>query len=263
MFFSFDPYNILASLIISVLIQAVFFTFAYINTTDKVTDFSYSLSFVILALVFTLAGRAFQPLQLIVAALVVIWGIRLGSYLFIRILRIGKDDRFDDKRGNFKRFLGFWILQALTVWLVMMPAVAALSLPGGLSFSPLTTLGLILWIIGFFMETVSDHQKFVFKSDKANRNRWIETGLWKISRHPNYFGESLLWWSLFLIVLPSFRGALYLTVIGPVFLTLLLLFVSGIPLLEKSADRKYGDDPAYRSYKKRTNIFVPWIPRKD
>jgi steroid 5-alpha reductase family enzyme len=123
-------------------------------------------------------------------------------------------------------------------------------------------IGALLWAVGFAVEAASDAQKSAFKNDPAKAGRWIESGLWKYSRHPNYFGEALLWWGLFLVALPSLAGLLALAAIGPIAITLLLLFVSGVPLLEKSADAKYGGDPAYRDYKRRTSLFVPMPPRR-
>ena len=128
MIFDFDQYNILTSLIFSTVIQAVFFSFAAGFKTDKVTDFSYSLSFIAMTVVLQVFNRAFSIGQVVAAAFIVVWSLRLGSYLFIRILKIGKDDRFDERRGNFLKFLRFWILQALIVWLVMLPAECLLVL---------------------------------------------------------------------------------------------------------------------------------------
>lgn len=261
MFFSFDSYNLLSSLLISIIIQAAFFVFAAAFKTDKVTDFTYSLTFILISLLLLFTNRAYSTLQIIITVFIVIWGFRLGAYLFRRILKIGKDDRFDDKRGDFLKFLGFWVLQAFTVWAVLLPASAFLSLNNPPGFSIISILGIILWITGFSIEAVSDAQKYSFKNDPSNRGKWIDTGLWRLSRHPNYFGESLLWWGIFLVVLPGLSGWLYLTAFGPVFITLMLLFVSGVPLLEKSADEKYGAREDYIAYKKRTSIFIPLPPK--
>jgi steroid 5-alpha reductase family enzyme len=262
MLWAFDAYNILLSLGLSVIIQLVFFAFAAGFKTDKVTDFSYSLSFAVLTVVIFLGRRACAGPQILVAVLVLTWAVRLGSYLLTRILKIGRDFRFDDRRENFWRFLTFWALQAVTVWLVMLPAVVLFSIDGPLVFNAVSVIGTLAWLCGFTIEWVSDAQKFRFKSDPANRGKWIETGLWKYSRHPNYFGESLLWWGIFLIVLPNLNGLLYLTVCGPIFITLLLLFVSGIPLLEQSADKKFAGNPRYLEYKRKTSLFIPWRPER-
>ena len=261
MFFSFDIYNIVSSLIISVIIQAVFFIFASSFKTDKVTDFSYSLSFIVMSIVYLTINKAYDPVRIIISAMIVVWGFRLGGYLFYRIIKIGKDARFDDKRGNFVKFLGFWILQAITVWLVTLPAVTAFSLSNEIPVTLPVIIGIVLWLAGFIIEITADAQKFSFKNNPSNRDKWIDSGIWRYSRHPNYFGEALLWWGIFIIILPSLSGLLYLTAIGPVFITVLLLFVSGIPLLEKSADEKHGTKPEYLEYKRRTSIFF-LLPRK-
>jgi steroid 5-alpha reductase family enzyme len=125
-----------------------------------------------------------------------------------------------------------------------------------------TLIGIVLFSIGLLIESISDVQKFRYKSKPENTAHWVDSGLWKYSRHPNYFGEMLVWWGLFIVVIPSLRGLDWLTVIGPLFITLLLLFVSGIPLLEKSADRKYGDNAEYRSYRESTSILFPLPPRR-
>lgn len=263
MIFAFDQYNILGTLLVSFMIQALFFAFAFSFKTDKVTDFSYSLSFAFLTVFLMLANKAFAPAQMLAAAFVILWAFRLGSYLLIRILRIGKDARFDDKREHFIRFLAFWILQAIAVWAILLPVTVLLSLPSVDGLSALSLVGAFLWAAGFVIEIISDAQKFAFKKNPTKAKGWIQTGLWKYSRHPNYFGEILLWWGVFIFTLPYLDGALYFTVAGPVFITLLLLFVSGIPLLEKSADKKHGDTPEYLAYKRNTSIFFPLPPHKD
>lgn len=263
MLFAFDHYNILTTLIASFAVQGIFFVFAASLKTDKVTDLSYSLSFALLSIALVLANRAFTPWSLLAAALVVIWSARLGAYLLSRILKIGKDARFDDKRGDFLKFLSFWVLQAIVVWLVMLPVSVFLSLPANGGMGAISIAGALLWALGFAIEAVSDAQKYAFRNNPAKAGLWIETGLWKFSRHPNYFGEVLLWWGLFVLVLPALPTPFLFTVIGPIGITLLLLFVSGIPLLEKSADARYGDKPEYQAYKRRTSLLVLLPQRRD
>jgi len=263
MLFDFDTYNILSALIVSFAIQAFFFVFAAAFKTDKVTDLSYSLSFAILAVLLVLANRTFAPIQLLAAACVVVWAARLGGYLLARILKIGKDARFDDKRGDFVKFLAFWVLQALAVWAIMLPVTVLLSLPSAAPLGAVSLAGAVIWLVGFAIEAAADAQKYAFRNDPANAGRWIQSGLWKFSRHPNYFGEVVLWWGLFILALPAFGAPLLFTLVGPVFITLLLLRVSGVPLLEKSADEKYGKDPGYQAYKRLTSVFVLLPRRKE
>jgi steroid 5-alpha reductase family enzyme len=251
----------LIALGLSVAINAIFFAFAALLRTDKVTDLSYSLSFVAMAVVLLVLGGHFTALHVGVAVLICAWGLRLGGYLFTRILKTGVDHRFDDMRDHPLRFARFWALQAITVWVVMLPAIRLSVLPAGPGISPLSIVGAALWAVGFVIELVADAQKSAFKRAPAGRDGFMASGLWNYSRHPNYFGESLLWFGLFVAMAPAFSGWDFVTVLGPVFLTLLLLFVSGVPLLEKSADKKHGKKPAYQEYKRRTSIFLI-LPRR-
>jgi len=259
-FLSFDAYNIVSSLIVSLVIQAVFFAIAAIFVTDKVTDLSYSLSFVSIALLLLFLERAYAPLQLLAAAVVVVWGARLGGYLFVRIHKMKRDRRFDGIRENPMRFLRFWILQAVVVWLVMLPQTVLLSTPNPPAPGAVSWMGVLLCAVGLVLESVADAQKYRFKTSQGGASGWISSGVWKYSRHPNYFGEMLVWWGLFLTALPVFAGALWLTAVGPVSITLILLFVTGIPPLERKYEEAFGDDPRYQEYKRNTRLLIP-LPR--
>jgi steroid 5-alpha reductase family enzyme len=219
-----------------------------------------SLSFAALAIVLPFAG-AREPVQLTASLLVLVWAVRLGGYLFRRILRIKADHRFDEMRDEPLRFARFWLLQAITVAVVMLPVSYLLGRDDAPGFGPWMIAGAAIWSTGLLIEAVADAQKSAFKAKHANRARFITGGLWRYSRHPNYFGEMLVWWGIFVFAVPFLDGAAFAVVIGPVFITLLLLFVSGIPLLERSAEARYGDDPAYREYKRRTSILLPLPPR--
>jgi len=251
---------ILVSFLVALGVNAAFFAVAAIRRTDVVTDLSYSLSFALLALALPDTG-AHKPVQLIASLMVLLWALRLGGYLFGRILRIKVDHRFDEMRDKPLRFARFWILQAISVAVIMLPVSYLLGRDGAPGFGPWAVAGAAIWLLGLAIETVSDAQKSAFKGMEKNREHFIVSGLWKYSRHPNYFGEMLVWWGLFVYAVPFLHGAAFAVAIGPAFLTLLLLFVSGIPLLEKSADEKYGADPTYREYKRRTSILVPLPPR--
>ena len=264
MFFpSFDSLNILTSLILSFALQAVLFLFAVLLVTDKVTDLAYSLAFIVLCLIFFFTGGGPLAPRLLLTTLVVAWGLRLGSYLFIRILKTGRDARFDGIRERPSKFAVFWAMQALTVWIVMLPVTVFLSMQEVPRSSPLYWIGALVWLCGIVIETLADGQKYRFRLDPANRGRWIDGGLWRYSRHPNFFGESLCWWGVFLATVPAWSGALWLTAAGPAAITLLLLFATGVPTVERSSDAKYGNDPGYQKYKRTTSLFVPLPPRKD
>lgn len=253
---------VLASLLFSFAVNFLFFLIALIFRTDKVTDLSYSLSFAFLALVLLLsAGQGFNIIQILMASSIILWAFRLGSYLFMRILITKTDDRFDDKRNNPANLIRFWLLQIVAVWLIMMPYSIFLT-ERDLAISTVSaSIGFPIFFLGFLIEGISDLQKFQFKRKEENKGQWMERGLWKYSRHPNYFGEILVWWGLFIVALPFLRGFALISVIGPVFITFLLLKVSGIPLLEIGAEKKYGENPDYRSYRNSTSLLIP-LPRK-
>ena len=251
---------IVLSFAVALAVNGAFFAVAAARRTDVVTDLSYSLTFALLAIVLLFTG-AREPVQLVASLLVLVWAARLGAYLFRRILRMKVDHRFDGMRDEPLRFARFWILQAITVAVVMLPVSYLLDRDHAPGFGGWAIAGAAMWLAGLVIEAVADAQKSAFKANEANRGRFIASGLWRYSRHPNYFGEMLVWWGLFLYAVPVLHGAAFAVVAGPVFITLLLLFVSGIPPLERSADEKYGDDPAYRDYKRRTSILVPLPPR--
>ncbi|MGA9762738.1 MAG: DUF1295 domain-containing protein [Gaiellaceae bacterium] len=251
---------ILVSVLVALGVNTVFFAFAAIRKTDVVTDLSYSLSFAAAALALPDLG-AHKPVQLVASLMVLLWALRLGGYLFGRILRIKVDHRFDEIRERPLRFARFWLLQAVSVAVIMLPVSYLLGRNGTPDFGPWAIVGVATWLVGLAIETVGDAQKSAFKGQAKNRESFISSGLWRYSRHPNYFGEMLVWWGLFAYAVPFLDGAAFAVAIGPLFLTLLLLFVSGIPPLERSAEARYGADPAYREYKRRTSILLPLPPR--
>ena len=249
--------DIFAALVTSFAVNAGFFVLAATRKTDVVTDLSYGLSFALTATILALKGGVDDPLRLAGAGFVLIWALRLVSYLFRRIILIKVDHRFDGRREKPLVFARFWTLQALTTVIVMLPVIALLG-NGAPRFSFLHVAGALVWLAGFLMESVADAQKWNWK--RAGHKGFMRTGLWSWSRHPNYFGEMLVWWGIWLYALPSLSGAWHLAVIGPAFISILLLFVSGIPLLEKSADARFGGDSAYEAYKKYTSILFPLPP---
>lgn len=249
------------ALFISLGINLLFFILASTFKTDKFTDFTYGLTFITLAIFFLLKNQTFYLSQVLLVAMVAIWGIRLIAYLLIRILKIKKDRRFNKIRENPLKFLQFWVFQGLAVWTIMLPSIYLLNKTESKLLSPVMVLGIFIWSFGLLIETVSDFQKFSFKNNPNNKNLWIQSGLWKYSRHPNYFGEMLCWWGIFIFALPFIQGSSWLTIISPLFITFILLFVSGIPPLEKRYNNKYADNKKYQEYKKRTSILIP-LPQK-
>ena len=248
------------SFAVALAVNGAFFAVAAARKTDVVTDLSYSLTFALLAVVLPFTGAG-KPVQLVASLLVVVWAVRLGAFLFRRILKMKVDHRFDGMRERPLRFARFWLLQAVTVAVVMLPVSYLLDREDPPGFGICSAVGAAVWLVGLVVEAAADSQKATFRAKEENRSRFVASGLWRYSRHPNYFGEMLVWWGLFLYVVPVLHGWAFAVAAGPVFITVLLLFVSGIPLVERSADEKYGDDPAYRDYKRRTSILVPLPPR--
>lgn len=250
----------LLSLVLALAVNGAFFAVAAARRTDVVTDLSYSLTFALLAVVLLFTG-AHEAVQLFASLLVIVWAARLGTYLFRRILRMKVDHRFDGMRDDPLRFARFWLLQAITVAVVMLPVSYLLDREHPPAFGAWAATGAAIWLVGLVVEAVADAQKSAFRGKEENRGRFVDSGLWRYSRHPNYFGELLVWWGLFVYVVPALHGAAFAVVAGPVFITLLLLFVTGVRPLERSAEEKYGGDPAYRAYRRRTSVLVPLPPR--
>ena len=251
--------SLLVTLGISLGIQAAFFVVAATFRTDKVTDLSYGLTFIALAVwQFGSQLRWFTPATTL-GLMVVLWALRLAAYLFVRVLRTGRDARFDGVRERFWKFARFWFFQGVAVWVIMLPATLWFTLsPSNDAWNGWMAMGASVWLIGLVIETVADAQKFASKSRDGSRARWPDLGLWRYSRHPNYFGELLCWWGLFVFVLPGLGWWALLGAAGPLTITALLLFVTGIPTLEASAERKWGRDPEYAAYRQRTNRLIPW-----
>jgi len=254
--------QLIAVLILSLLINMGMFLFAYRYKTDKLTDISYALTFVALSIVCFFVGSGSKTNK-VVLLMVTAWAVRLGGFLLARIWKKGKDSRFDDMRDNFRKFGRFWLLQAITVWIVMLAAnVTLLKTDSSNNIGLVSWAGLLIWFFGLAVESIADNTKRKFSLNPANKGKWIDEGIWKYSRHPNYFGEILVWSGLFIFVVPALAGTETIVALcSPLFITILLCFVSGIPILEKSADKKWGKVESYQEYKKRTSILV-LMPKK-
>jgi steroid 5-alpha reductase family enzyme len=252
----------LLTILVSLGINLAFFVLASTFKTDKFTDLTYGLSFIALVILPLFKNRTFHPYQVLLATMVILWAIRLASYLFIRILKIKRDKRFDKIRKNPLQFLKFWLLQGISVWVIMLPTIYLLNIKRDGMMAPTMVLGVVIWSLGLLIETVSDWQKFSFKNNPKNKNLWIQSGIWKYSRHPNYFGEILCWWGIFIFSLPFMQDASWLTIVSPLFITFILLFVSGIPPLEKRQEKKFANNQDYQEYKKKTSLLVPLPPKR-
>ena len=203
-----------------------------------------------------------DPRGIAVAAMVAIWCIRLGTFLFIRIHAAGgSDSRFEKIKTNPARFLTAWTLQALWVILTASAALAIITSTNRVPLDVFFWIGAAIWAFGLTFEAVADAQKSKFKSDPANDGDFINVGLWKWSRHPNYFGEITLWTGIFIIAIPVLTGLAWLVVISPIFVYLLLTRISGVNLQEEQAKKRWGDDPDYQKYRRDTPVLFPRPPK--
>ena len=245
------------SVALAFLIQWVVFIPAFLVQSEKFFDLTGSLTYITVITVTLLLSGIFDTRAILVFVLVLIWAARLGTFLFRRVKKAGKDDRFDDIKPSFLRFLNVWTIQGLWITLTLAAALIAITSSYRKGIDVLAIVGLLIWILGFAFEVVADLQKSRFNADPANKGKFINTGLWSRSRHPNYFGEIVLWVGIAIIALPVLRGWQWVALISPLFVTLLLTKVSGIPLLEKKADKKWGGQEEYEAYKKKTPILIP------
>lgn len=246
----------LIAFLMCLVVQLGFFIFANLQKTDKFTDLSYGLTFVfVTGLYWLLSGTS--AVQTLVTALVTLWGIRLAGYLYIRVLKLKKDYRFDGIREKFGSFAKFWLLQTFCIWVILWPTLVVLTYEKAMKIGIFTIIGLIIWVAGYWIESLADIQKSAFRNNHANDGRWVSIGLWRYSQYPNYFGEMCMWWGIFLISIPYLAGITWLSVIGPILITSLLVFVTGIPPLRKKHNEEYGNDPEYLKYKKNTSLLVP------
>jgi steroid 5-alpha reductase family enzyme len=239
------------------LIQWLAYLPAYLKQTEKFYDLTGSFTYVaVITLALALSPNV-DARAILLWAMVVVWALRLGSFLFRRIHKAGKDDRFDEIKPSWIRFLNAWTIQALWVTFTASAALIAITTTTRKGLDLFALIGFLVWACGFAMEVIADAQKSRFNADPANRGKFIQSGLWSRSRHPNYFGEIMLWVGVMIIALPVLQGWQWVALISPIFVTLLLTRVSGIPLLEKKADQKWGGQADYEAYKKRTPVLIP------
>ena len=233
---------------------------AYVFQTEKFYDLTGSVTY--LSVVWFVFLSTYQSISLnfgnlILVLLISIWTIRLGLFLFMRIHKAGEDKRFRTIKTSASQFFMTFTLSGLWVTLCSMCALVAISSPEGLVMNALTYVGIILFIIGFGIEIVADNQKTAFRSIEANKDSFITSGLWSKSRHPNYFGEVLLWFAIAVISFSSLEGLQLITLISPIFTYILLVYVSGVRMLEDMNDKKWANNEQYKSYKKNTPMLFP------
>jgi steroid 5-alpha reductase family enzyme len=239
------------------LIQWLVFIPSFKAQTEKFYDLTGSLTYIAITLLLLLLTPGIDARALLLGGMVLVWAARLGSFLFRRISKAGKDDRFDEIKPSFIRFLNVWTIQGLWVAFTAAAAWVAMTSETRVGLDGFALAGFLVWAVGFAIEVVADLQKSRFNADPAKKGTFISTGLWAKSRHPNYFGEILVWIGVALVAVPALQGWQWVALISPVFVILLLTKVSGVPLLEKKSDRKWGGQADYEEYKKDTPVLIP------
>lgn len=241
--------------------QWIAFAPALLLKTERHFDLVGSATFVG-AIGFAYASRdAFDARSLLITTLVVIWATRLGTFLFLRIRRDGFDRRFARLKTAAIPFLMTWTLQGLWISATLSCALAAVTASRPVPLDWTTAVGAAVWGSGLVIEVAADRQKQRFRTAPQNANAFIASGLWAYCRHPNYLGEILLWTGMAVVALPALQGFSYLTLVSPVFVWALLVRISGVPMLEARADRKWSGEPAYEAYKAQTPVLVPRLAR--
>ena len=247
-------------------IQWVGFMLAWPLRTESFFDLAGSVAFLLVgALALATTGLATTGLPdaraVVIALLVGVWAIRLGAFLSMRIRSDGFDRRFDAIKSSFSAFLMTWMLQGLWVSLTFAPGLAAITVSSPVAADMYLAAGCVLWAVGFAIEVAADAQKRRFRARPENAGRFIASGLWAWCRHPNYFGEILLWIGIAVAAWPVLSGWAHLTLISPVFVWLLVTRISGVPMLEATARERWGEDADYLAYRSRTPRIVPVPPR--
>lgn len=244
-----------------------FFIIAQVKKNNGLADMAWGLGFVLVAIVSLITHKNYTFIPITITILVALWGFRLFYHITKRNWNSQEDYRYVEMRErwgkNFKRnaFLRVFMSQMLLLFIISAPiqlaSMFATSKNSTLSYS-LFGIGVILWLTGYAFEVIGDAQLAQFKKDPNNKGKILSSGLWTYTRHPNYFGEATMWWAIWIISMASFAPINLLGFVGPLLITYLLLFVSGVPLLEK----KYKDNEAFQAYAKKTSIFFPMPPKK-
>ena len=249
--------NITFAVLIIFLIHLLVFIPSYYYQTEKFFDLTGTISYVSSVLFIFFKSNTVESINLgslVLSTFIIIWSLRLGTFLFLRIKKAGKDRRFNQIKKSFSWF--FMTFSISGMWVTICSICALTGVANGIIFSSITIIGIVIFLIGFTIEIIADTQKTKFRAKDGNKDKFISSGLWKYSRHPNYLGEIILWLGISLISLSSLEGFQYATLISPIFTYLLLVNVSGINLLEKSGDKKWGKLESYKKYKEKTPRLI-------
>ena len=252
--------NITYAVLFIFLIHLVIFVPSYYFQTEKFFDLTGTISYVSSVLFIFFKSNTVESINLgslTLSTFIIIWSLRLGTFLFLRIKKEGKDRRFNEIKKSFSWFFMTFSLSGM--WVTICSICALTGIANGIIFSSTTIIGIIIFTIGFAIEIIADSQKTKFRAKDENKDKFISSGLWKYSRHPNYLGEIILWLGISLISFSSLEGFQYVTLISPIFTYLLLVNVSGINLLEKSGKKKWGHLESYKIYKKNTPRLIGFL----
>lgn len=242
--------------------MAATFLVALARRDNSIVDVTYGLAFVLATAATFALSPTRHPREALLLVLVAVWGVRLAAHILVRTRNRGEDFRYRAWRESWGRWfllrsvLQIYLLQGGIILVILTPVLLVRRAPGD-PLGWLDLVGAVLWAVGFLFEAIADAQLLAFKRGGGNRGRFIRHGLWRLTRHPNYFGEATLWWGIFLIGTAAPRGVL--GIVSPVAITLLLLGVSGIPMLE----RKWAGDPEFEAYRRTTSAFFPWFPKRQ
>lgn len=248
-----------------ILIFIYFFIFFLVATAirnNSIVDIGWGIGFVIIAWFLQIRSISIHIPQIIITLLTTLWGLRLFYHILKRNIFKGEDYRYAEWRSEWgkwlipRAFFQIFMLQGVFMYIISLPALLTSAASDKIFLVHYVVIGTFIWCIGFYFESVGDHQLKKFISNPANKGQLMTSGLWRYTRHPNYFGEAVQWWGISLIALGA--GASGLSFLSPVTITFLLLFVSGVPLLEKSMKKK----PGFIEYARQTNKFFPWFPKE-
>ena len=251
----FNSFKFLISM--AVLIQFLIFVPSFLFQTEKFYDLTGSLTYISVTSIAYFSLDNPTTIDTILYLYVIVWAGRLGIFLFRRINKDGKDERFDKAKKKFFWFLQYWMGQAAWVVFTAGASILAILSPVETELGVLAFIGIFLWWSGFLIEVIADNQKRKFRETSDPKTEFISNGLWARSRHPNYFGEITLWVGMAVLSLSSLSGIEYVTaIVSPIFVYLLLIKAEGVPMLERIAEERYGGLPEYQQYKENTPVFM-------